>query len=399
MSIIDGIVFLINLFDRAGDEFFTNCVYQSLLKLLFLCKRHPMGRDLVSRPYGRFFYLPRYLASRGHQVHVLLLDYRGGEPLEQYSNGIYWRSIPFSVTRPMRYLMEVSRIVRTSCPDCVIGLSDTYYGILAGYTGRRYGICSVIDAYDNYESYIPWLRPLHWLWRGALRRADLLTAAGPGLESLMSAGRSGRPAIVVPMAPDPIGFVPMERQACRRRMGLPIDRPLIGYCGSMHKSRGIEVLFAAFERLLVKYPDAILVHSGRTWRDTPLPSMVHSLGYIEDEKMPVLLNCMNALVVTNRDSSFGNYSYPVKLYEAMSCGIPVVATRTAATEWILGGKSQHLVPPADSQALCDAMEWALSQSGADYGDIPDWETSGRILERALQEMLQQAPSTGHDVGR
>lgn len=40
---------------------------------------------------------------------------------------------------------------------------------------------SCIDAYDNYESYIPWLKLLHVLKRRALSRADLITAAGPNL--------------------------------------------------------------------------------------------------------------------------------------------------------------------------------------------------------------------------
>lgn len=46
------------------------------MKLLCLCKRHPQGRDLFNRPYGRFFHLPRLLAERGHEVHLLLLSYR-----------------------------------------------------------------------------------------------------------------------------------------------------------------------------------------------------------------------------------------------------------------------------------------------------------------------------------
>jgi len=46
------------------------------MKLLFLCKSRPMARDLIESPYGRFFYLPKLLAERGHEVRVALLDYR-----------------------------------------------------------------------------------------------------------------------------------------------------------------------------------------------------------------------------------------------------------------------------------------------------------------------------------
>lgn len=33
-----------------------------------------MGRDLVASPYGRFLYLPKLLAERGHDVCIVLLD-------------------------------------------------------------------------------------------------------------------------------------------------------------------------------------------------------------------------------------------------------------------------------------------------------------------------------------
>ena len=36
------------------------------MRLLFVCKRHPQQRDLVTRPYGRFFHLPVALAALGH---------------------------------------------------------------------------------------------------------------------------------------------------------------------------------------------------------------------------------------------------------------------------------------------------------------------------------------------
>ena len=38
------------------------------MKILMLSKRRPQGRDLFTRPYGRFFHLPRLLAEAGHTV-------------------------------------------------------------------------------------------------------------------------------------------------------------------------------------------------------------------------------------------------------------------------------------------------------------------------------------------
>ena len=52
------------------------------MKILFLSKRRPQGKDLLTRPYGRFFYLPYWLAQRGHEVYILLLSYKKEPALE-----------------------------------------------------------------------------------------------------------------------------------------------------------------------------------------------------------------------------------------------------------------------------------------------------------------------------
>lgn len=348
------------------------------MNLLFLCKRRPQGKDLVTSPYGRFFHLPRLLAERGHRVSVLLLDYENGAEFEADDHGMHWCSSPI-----LRYLAAVERQIVDQRPDWIIGFSDTYFGIIAARAARKHGLRSCIDAYDNYESYMPWAKPLHWLWRRALQSADLLTAAGPGLAQLMTGNDRNKRAAVVPMAADPTGFEPQDKAACRKVLQLPADAPLVGYCGSMHRTRGVDVLFDAIPMVLAERPDVRFIHSGRTWSDVPLPETITSLGFIDDDKVPALLNSMDVLVVTNRASSFGNYSYPVKLYEAMSCRVPVVATRTLATEWILDSHPECLVKPGDAPELGNAILGALSRPGIDYLDVPTWETSCDLFERAL----------------
>lgn len=348
------------------------------MKLLFLCKRRPQNKDLATTPYGRFFHLPRLLAERGHQVAIALLDYMNGESVEFDAHGIRWSSSPLHV-----YLASVEKQVADVQPDWVVGFSDTWFGILAARVARKNRLRCCIDAYDNYESYIPWAKPLHWLWRSALRRADLITAAGPGLAGFMAGTQDSERVAVVPMAADPAGFVPRDRTACRELLQLPADQPLVGYCGSVHRSRGVEALFDAIPLVLAQRPEVGFIHSGRTWSDVPLPESITSLGFIDDEKVPVLLNSMDVLVVTNRATSFGSHSYPVKLYEAMSCQVPVVATRTLATEWILDKHRGCLVEPGDAEALSVAILGALSQPGRKYQDVPTWESSCDIFERAL----------------
>jgi glycosyltransferase involved in cell wall biosynthesis len=352
------------------------------MKILFLSKRRPQGKDLLTRPYGRFFHIPRLLSERGHDVCLLLLSYKRDARSRVMQYGMNWITVSVFPSGPFAYIRCAEKIVQDFEPDWVVGFSDTYYGILAVRLGQRYGIGSVIDAYDNYESYIPWLKPLHLLWRKALGRATLVTAAGPHLGEFLASFRQDKKAWTIPMASDP-HFKALDRAECRRKLGLPGERKIIGYSGTVHSSRGVETLFRAYERLKGDLPLLELVLTGRRQRGLSIPSGVRWLGYLPDEDMPLLLNSLDVLIVLNQLSNFGRFSYPVKLYEAMTCRIPVVATNTGPAQWILENRERFLARPDDPIDLADKIQYALATGRADYGRGNAWEHSCRVFEQAL----------------
>ena len=350
------------------------------MKILFLSKRRPQGRDLMTRPYGRFFHLPSLLAKRGCESYLLLLDYGREPPCEFVHQGVFMLSESILPRGPFPYIARANAIIREVKPDWIVGFSDTYYGILAEWLGRRHGIRSAIDAYDNYESYLPRLLPLHCQWRKAIAGAALVTAAGPDLAHYLGASRPQGSVHVVPMAADPIGFTPLDRAECRRRLALPEKRKIIGYCGSIHSSRGIETVFQAYRLLQAGSSDIGLLLSGRKERRLHIPSAARWLGYVDDDEVPFVLNALDVLLIPNRLSTFGRYSHPAKLYEAMSCRIPAVATETPATNWILSGRKQFLAPPDNPEELASKAQALLELGRYDYGRQNSWEESARLLE-------------------
>jgi len=363
------------------------------MRLLFLCKRRPQGRDLLTRPYGRFFYLSYYLAQRGHEVTLLLLDYQAGDPIHLYAHGMEWFSVSIYPLKrssgPLAFLRQAEEIVKTQAPDWIIGCSDTWYGILTTYLGGRYGVKTLIDAYDNYESYIPWLKPLHWLWRRSLRRCSAISAAGPQLAKLMVRTRADNNSTVIPMAADPI-FQPLDGSNIRNRFNLPKEVPLIGYCGSLYKNRGVESLFQAMAYLLNRLPEAKLVISGRREQGIKIPEGIRNavieIDYLADEDMPLLINAMDVLVVINRRSAFGEYSYPVKLYEAMQCRKPVIASDSAGARWILQDYPECLADSSNPKDLAERIHRALSWKTKEYNQIHDWMFSATVLQDLLESL-------------
>ncbi|HET7664011.1 MAG TPA: glycosyltransferase [Rhodanobacteraceae bacterium] len=353
------------------------------MRILFLGKRHPQQRDLVERPYGRFFHVPVGLAARGHEVRTLLCSHRRLPALEVERAGVAWSSLDVRTLGVRRYLRQVTSEASAFRPDWIVGVSDAWYGWLARKLSQRVGARLAVDAYDNYEAYMPWNLPLHWQWRRAIRDADCVTAAGPQLASLLNRQRRGRtPAAVVPMAADP-AFVPRDRGEARATLGLPDSAALIGYSGSWARNRGTDVLLRAFRLLRERSPAAQLVLTGRPPAHALAEPGVITLGYLPDAQLPLALSALDVACVITANTAFGRYSYPAKLCEAMACGIPVVATATAPVRWMLHDDARSLVPIDDAHALADRLLAQLHAEQVTYPNLPSWAESAERFETAL----------------
>lgn len=359
------------------------------MKLLFISKRHPQQRDLIERPYGRFHYLPVALAALGHEVTVLLCSHRKLPSVQVRMSGVDWISEDVRSLGFLTLLDCLARHAKTFQPDWVIGMSDIYYGWLARHLARRNRAKFAIDAYDNYEAYMPWNLPLHLLWRRSIRAADLVTAAGPQLaRRLQSHRRGGYPAEVIPMAADP-EFRPLDKQACRQALGLPVNAHFIGYVGSWARNRGTTVLIDAFRCARAAQPNLQLLLSGRPPQWVLAEPGVIATGYVTDAQLPTLINALDVACVITADTSFGRYSYPAKLCEAIACGVPVVATATEPVRWMLSDRDEYLVPLSDPKALSERILCQFSTPLAEYGPSESWGNHAQRLSQLLAEASRE----------
>jgi glycosyltransferase involved in cell wall biosynthesis len=353
------------------------------VRIFFVAKRHPQQRDLIERPYGRFHHLPVALAAAGHDVHVALCSHRGLPSIEHAADGVHWSGRDVRTLGPMRLLRELAQQARAFRPDWIVGMSDAQYGWLAHRLSRQVHAHLAVDAYDNYEAYMPWNAPLHWLWRRALNAADLVTAAGPQLaELLQSHRRRGRPVQLLPMAADP-EFRPRDKHACRTELGLPQDAPLLGYVGSWTKSRGTHLIVDAFQRVRAARPDARLVLSGRPPEEVlHLPGII-GLGYLPDAQLPLLVSALDVACIVTADTAFGKFSYPAKLCEAMACKVPVVASATDAVRWMLDDRAKHLARLGDPIDFAEHALALLEAPDTNYGERPGWNAIGARFNALL----------------
>lgn len=355
-----------------------------ILRILFICKRHPQQRDLIERPYGRFYHLPKLLAEMGHDIRVLLFSHRGLPPLELERDGVGWRSFDVRKLGPRASLAHAREDAATWGPDWIVGCSDAWYGWMAHWLARGTGARFAVDAYDNFEAYMWWNLPLHWKWRQAVDAANVATAAGPQLAKCLDGHRHGKsPTVVVPMAADPM-FTPHDPLAARRELGLPTDAPLVGYCGGWARNRGTDILIEAFRLVRSMLPCARLVLTGKPPPHALAEPGVHALGYVEDVKLPVVLSALDVACIITADTAFGRYSYPAKLCEAMACNVPVVATATDPVRWMLDDDERFLAPTGNASAIAERIRVRLADPGRmQYPKRPTWRDNAERFKQAL----------------
>lgn len=366
-------------------------------RILFLSKRRYMGKDLLADRFGRFYELPRELARLGHKVTGICLDYRSPRHGLFEEDGVIWHSFGLGGTKLpdlIAYARASFAIAREFAPATVVSASDAFHAIWGHRLARRIGAASVIDLYDNFESY----RGTGWpgirqAFAASIRDADAVSCISQPLKVLVedSYGRSG-PTTVLENGTDRALFRPMDKNSARAALGLPRDAEIYGVAGALARSRDIETLFRAAELIASRRRGAILAlagprDSGLAW---PRGDGWRDFGALAHDEVPRFLNALDLVVVPLTASPFGNFCYPQKAVEASACGKPFVTARTGALAQILSDRPGILYEPGNAEALAETIEANLERTEAVL-EVADWSQIASRLSQLIGT-AQRAPA-------
>ena len=354
-----------------------------------------MGKDLLNDKYGRFYEIPAELARKGHKVTGLCLSYRyrdeilydGGPPSP---NTPAWYSVNLGIAAPigiLRYLRELDKIVDSIKPDVICGCSDAYHAIFARRAAKRHNIPLVIDLYDNFESYgatrVPGVRS--GLAR-SLKMADGISVVSEPLrQHIIDQHGLTQPIIVLGNAIKGELFSPRDQANCRKRLGLPDDRILIGTAGALHRNRDIQTLYNAFEELRSDNNGIHLVLAGPRGKSAKMPTGedVHDLGMLAHSDVAIMSSALDLGIICNTNSEFGRYCYPQKFFEILACRTPVIAAAVGALQEMLAPYGWALYQPGEPMSLASGIRELLANPRMPDLPIPDWETRASELESLL----------------
>lgn len=338
---------------------------------------------------GRYWPLAQGLAARGYTVRVLALhpDFGALKQRHFIRDGVtIWYVAQMHVqksgsqkryysTRRLLWVAMVATLRLTwaavTTPSDVyhVGKAQPINGVAALVLlalGRRvYLDCDDYEAASNrfgagwQRKIVAWFEDrLPALVHGVTVNTSFLQAR----MRLLVAG--DRPLVLVPNAVSDRRFRMPSAEAITevRRQWELVDRPVIAYVGSMDlANHAVDLLLEGFARIVVhKLPSAVLMLVGggadmallqRRVTEMGIEPNVHFVGRVPPADVPVYYAAADVSVDPVRDDETARARSPLKVYESLAVGTPVVTGDVGDRRAALGSQEAMLVPAGDAEAL------------------------------------------------
>jgi glycosyltransferase involved in cell wall biosynthesis len=211
-----------------------------------------------------------------------------------------------------------------------------------------------------------WSRFLPWLDGVALRRACKLASLTQTFrEWVVGRGvRSLRDVAVIPDAFDPALCYPGDALEARRDLGLPLDAHITGYAGLTFAYRRLDLLVEAFAASVEDRQDSmLLLVGGRPDEVKELRELAERLGIpahrlvtpgqVGQAQTSNYMRAADVLVIP--DTVTGMTASPLKLFEYMAVGKPIVCKDMPALREIVDESCAIFFPEGDAEALAGAL--------------------------------------------
>jgi glycosyltransferase involved in cell wall biosynthesis len=261
-----------------------------------------------------------------------------------------------SLSAKLRGLIEHWR------PDLVHVHSRRGADLFGGLAARRAGVPAVVTR--RVES----AEPAFWL-RYKYRPYSAVVAISGRISKMLvqRAGIAASRVHTVPSGVDVDRFRPSSdaATAVRKGFGLPPDALVLAVVAQLIVRKGHRLLLGILPELLARHPRVHLLLFGQGPLQASLQRSVQRLDVADRVRfagfrtdLPALLPGVDVVVHPAQREGLG-----VALLEAMSAGVPVVASRAGGiVDVIRDGVDGLLVPPGDGSALVAALDSVLTDA-------------------------------------
>jgi glycosyltransferase involved in cell wall biosynthesis len=242
----------------------------------------------------------------------------------------------------LHWYPALASLLREFRPD-VIDLWEEPWGLVSAHAcwlrGRLLPEARIIsETEQNIDKRLP--LPFQWLRAYTLRHADHAVARNREAVGVLRVHGYDGPAEVVGNGVDAALFRPMDREACRRELG--VNGFVAGYVGRLVEEKGLTDMVDA----LPHCPAGVnLVFVGSGGLRAELERRANVLGVLERVRflpprplpeLPQVMNALDCLVLPSRTTARWKEQFGRVIIEAQACGTPVVASCSGAIPEVVG---------------------------------------------------------------
>lgn len=185
--------------------------------------------------------------------------------------------------------------------------------------------------------------------------------------------------------------IPVSKKEAREKVGLPENGDLIMYTGHLFEWKGADVLALAAKLI----PEAKFVFVGGTEYDINsfknkfgnIPNIL-IIGHKPHKDIPLFLKAADVLILPNSGKEeISSLTSPLKLFEYMASGRPIVASSLPSISEILYSHNSILVKPDDPGKLAEGIKAVLDQQ--DRGQSLASNASENVKEYTWRKRVQK----------
>ncbi len=207
-----------------------------------------------------------------------------------------------------------------------------------------------------------------FILKKTLKFSDKIIAVTPGIKANLEKiyNIPGGKIVVVSNGANTSLFKPLKQEICKKELGLDAEISYVSFVGNFAPWQGVEYLVKAAPFILSQFPKCRFLIVGDGIMKNELIKLARELG-VEDRfiftgvvayfRVPLYINASDTCVapfIFARNAKIG--LSPLKLYEYMACGKPVVASDIDGVSDILEASEGGIsVTPENPSALAEAI--------------------------------------------
>jgi glycosyltransferase involved in cell wall biosynthesis len=365
--------------------------------------------------------LSKSLASMGHEVHVVTLDFPGAA-YEEEKGSLYIHRVVVDLPAPTFHTWVL--------------LFNHFFEKRLGQLARKFGLPDVVHVHDwltvsggvaaKHLLRAPLVMTFHSTeasrssnspspesamvegleWWGSFESARIIAVSGWMKSEVVSMFKVPEDKVAeIPNAVDPQKFEgPVDIQAIRSKWNVKEGERLITAVGRLTSQKGFDDLIKAYPMVRRAIPSSRLLIVGDGYMRGELESLAEQenvrgsvtfAGFVSESDLVGALRASDAVVVPSRFEPFG-----IIALEAMAAGVPIVVSRVGGLAEIVedrvdGMEVEPNNPPSIAEAITEVLSDGmlasrLARRGKEKAKAYSWNNAAMKTLQIYQEAAAES---------